>query len=207
MYIPDGYILAAYRYQLDVDPEPMVITCGHALNTPVLGATGDDFASDLNGLHLNNMTFDERGQAWTYLGVELQYRPTTGGDLLYGEAPVTSVGTRNADPLPANNAMLVKKSSATAARKKQGRMFFPMAYLSEVEVNRAGAIDASRAIVVQTMLDAWYDACVATNNPAQAATNYIPVVLRKDNVSGPPTIVSQFVLENLIATQRRRLRR
>lgn len=206
-YVPPGYIQAAYRYALDVDPEPMVITCGHSIDQPALGATGDDFATDLSTQHLNSLVFNERGIAWTYLGVELQWRPAGGGDLLYGEAVASSVGTRNADPLPANCAMLVRKASATAARKKQGRFFFPMAYLSEVDVARNGVIAAARQITVQTMLDGWFNSVQTIGGGGIGAVGYPPVVLRKDAVSGPPTLVSSFALEPLIATQRRRLRR
>ncbi len=208
-YVATGYIQANYLYRLVGDSELMAITCGHFGTPGAATPTPDEIALDLSNRHLNALTFDERSVNYVFEGTDIYWRPSA-ATLLFGSNRVSSAGTRAAASMTQNVAMLATKVTAGASRRRQGRFFFPPAYVAEADVDQLGNISAARILDVQAMLTSWHDGLTSLIPPPASPNvfdSYPPVVLRPDAAAGAPTTVSSFRLESIVATQRRRLRR
>lgn len=118
-------------------------------------------------------------------------------------------GAENYNPSqPPNVACLVKKSTAVGGRKNRGRMFFPW-MLASADVNEGGTIDGGKVAYLQNLFTLFLSDLVAGNVPMTIAN-------RTFNQPNPPHHVTAItathnvttlLVENLVATQRRRLGR
>jgi hypothetical protein len=191
LLIPEGYAQASFRFALNADPEEMFVTCGFALagSTPTILANdcADAMWAALNG---GAACCDQ----YTFRGVRLRVGP--GPPYALTEAPRNLVGTWSVAPLPQNVAILVRKNTASAGREHRGRMYFPPILAGEGDVSANGMISS----VLQAGIAPFMAALFA---------NLDPVILHDAAQLGgapAPTPITQFVLDQRVATQRRRLR-
>jgi hypothetical protein len=129
-----------------------------------------------------------------------------------GESPYgPSRGTAAVSSLPPNCAQLVRKLTGLGGRKNRGRFYWPW-FLNEGSVDEAGSVDAAWTTGTQTAFDAWFTQGNVTGDGRMVIANKVYGV---DPVTGKPVVtavnigpeVTSLVVDNRIATQRRRLDR
>jgi hypothetical protein len=202
LIIPPGFAQASYVMSLDGDSEPIVVTCGHELDS-ASGANVDDIADDLFGAFATTV-LPEVANVYT-LEYVAAYVGQDAADSLVVISGVPAVqGGSAALPLPQNCALLVRKRTDLAGRRGRGRLYLPG--LPENQVDGAGNVADAHRAGMQALFDDWYDALTV----AVGARYYPPVVLHRSEGAGiepAPTPITTFVVEGKIATQRRRLRK
>jgi hypothetical protein len=103
--------------------------------------------------------------------------------------------------MPQNCAVLVQKRTSTPGRRGRGRLYWPG--LLESEVDAVGTLTASVVTRMNTMLNSWKATITASPQLGQ------PVLFHSAGatpVPGPSNITS-FTVSQVMATQRRRLRK
>lgn len=123
-----------------------------------------------------------------------------GGENLVAVGSTTSVGNRVISTVSPNVAVLVRKRTARGGRRGRGRMYVPWA-AQDSAVDEAGTINPTEMGLLQ---GAFADFLTALN--ANAADMYL---LHNEGLSTPgaPNLVTTLSVDNLVATQRRRLGR
>lgn len=202
LIIPPGFAQAAFKFDLNGDPEPIVTTCGVSVS-----AWGGDFQAAANACR------DRWAAAWPAASMSNQFRfrgvtlrvGQDGAPPLIFEADADIVGLGAATVLPQNCALLVRKRTASAGRRNRGRFYVPIFGILESAVSQIGVISGGDVSGQQTGWDAFHTAL--TSGGAHPLT---PVILHSDGgvtAPGAPTVITSFHVEPIIATQRRRLRR
>jgi hypothetical protein len=191
--IPNGFAQIAYRFALSGDPDVMVSTVGVdlAANTGSDQTNVDTLADQFMATFPVTAIF----AGWTFLGVSA--RVGVGGTSHVAvEAPRVHAGTATGATPPQNCSVLVKKFSAAAGRRGRGRMYLPPFNLAESSVSAAGILDATSLANQQLGLDLW----LGSDWQFYILHDSLPSSLA-------PTPITQFTVDRMIATQRRRLRR
>lgn len=115
------------------------------------------------------------------------------------EAPASIDGESSSPRLPPNCALLVEKVTSRRGRRARGRNFWPLA-MFESQVSPTGSLDPSG---IQELFDDFFTE-LTTRGLA-------PVILQGDTgvtpPLSPPPNVTRFVVDPVIGTQRRRMRR
>lgn len=203
LLIPVGFAHAVYEFRLTDDPEPIVTTMGHDLT----GVSGGDYTEVANRLF--NAFFDSFettiNNAYALTGVSLYVGQDGGPPAVFesteAEAPFTLTG----NALPQNCAVLMRKRTSLAGRRGRGRCYIPG--ILEASVDSKGLIAPASVDAWQASADQWMDWLDGTE-PGSVA--YPPVVLHRSEGIGeepPPTPVLLFQIDEILATQRQRLRR
>lgn len=134
-----------------------------------------------------------QGTAITLREIKVKNGPTDTGP----EATISvgEPGTDAGNTLPPNSAVLVKKLTALGGRMHTGRMFFPGA--TETQTDGAGKLTTSALSDYQDGFDAFFTAMSGGD---------LPVALLHTDATTPDLLTS-FQVMQLMASQRRRLRR
>ncbi len=119
------------------------------------------------------------------------------------EFPINVAGSASWESPPPNTAVLVQKRTGRAGRNQRGRMYIPPTVVSETLVDTLGVIDNTKLGLLNAQ---W-----AGFRTSMVAADYTPYLLHggtkaNPTVAPPPTLVTSFLVEPLVATQRRRLR-
>ncbi len=199
LVIPNQFGVLTLRWIAENDPEEMVSTLGYG----AFGTNPDDVVAIAAGFNSDwkaafpASAFSSR---YTYKGVRIQHRPAAGGDLIEAEITENIVGTGTSNPLPSNTALLVRKTSSIGGRKHKGRMYIPPWWLPEVNIDSNGRMISVDVASLQTRFTAFFDATLLQTEP-----NVAPVVLHSAAIT-PPTVIEALVVQDQVATQRRRMR-
>ena len=113
------------------------------------------------------------------------------------EAAVANTGGQAGAACPPNVCILVRKQLPNLSAKFSGRLFWPG--VSENQVDDAGTI--STAALNQ------YNAAFDTFHGELISAGVDPAVFSNSDLVSPVTIVSDFIVQSRVATQRRRMRR
>lgn len=186
--IPAGYAQAIYEFQRSGDADPYNVIFGVDISSDpdlaaVRGRLTDAFVTNL-APQMNN------AQTLTLVTVQ------TAGQI--ESLAVNVPGEVAAQDLPPNCAVLVSKTTNFRGRATRGRNYWP-GFIAEGSVNGLGEIDADDLAGLQDAFANW---------GAELVLEGYPVVILHDETSPitAPTLVTNFVVRPLIATQRRRLR-
>lgn len=123
-------------------------------------------------------------------------------DTSTGLATASLAGT-NSNPMPPPNvSVLVAKRTTARGRRGQGRNFWPQ--LVQVgALSERGLLDATVLNNLQDIFDDFREALIASD--------LTPCILQNDEgqtpALDPPPSVTRFVVDGMVSTQRRRLRR
>jgi hypothetical protein len=125
---------------------------------------------------------------------------TASGEPIVGIHAVNLQGAGDNNPAPPNVATLINKQSARGGRRGRGRMFIPW-WQDEAEIDGSGTITPASVIQRQAFIQKFFDTLAAGGVPM--------VLLHADGKTapGPPDRVTSVVVQNRVATQRRRLGR
>lgn len=199
--IPPGYLQARYILRLAGDPEDMITTLGHRTRPDTTPNEQAENLFDIASAASCPFQAANMYPNWSFIGVDV-YIGQDGGPEVIGSHRETITGSRAAaDQLPNNCALLVQKRTELAGRRNRGRFFIPPAFLGEAGVNNNGVIATPTLAGYQTNFNAWMAALLTIEGDA-----YEPVILHSESPS-TPTPVTSFVVQPVIATRRRRLRR
>lgn len=114
-----------------------------------------------------------------------------------GEHQVETVGTKPGEAAPPQVALLVRKNSALGGRKGRGRLYLPPAFVAETDITQQGTISSSPYGTLRTTVNSTLTALNASS---------YPVRLLHSTASPGPSAVTQWSLQQVVATQRRRIR-
>lgn len=131
---------------------------------------------------------------WLWGPVEVSLGPSTAP--ISGQGTSSAVGGAVITSTPANFSVLVQKRTATGGRRGRGRNYW-MAAADESSVSEGGEWDPASVANFQTAMDDFL---------TELNTNGVPMVLLH-NDGGTPSPVTALVVQQLGATQRRRMRR
>ncbi len=189
--VPDGYGSLAYLWSLTGDSEVMATTIG--VKWDAFNPSPQACASLKAQQFVDATPVGTFSSAWTFKGCELR----TGGAGVPGGvfvAPKAHTGTAVVQTLPQNCSFLLRKLSNLAGRRGRGRMYWPCFLGEESQVDNAGNIPEP----TRTNIDSYFDQALPGDD-FYILHNTLPSVLA-------PTLITDFVLDGKIATQRRRLR-
>jgi hypothetical protein len=200
LIIPPGYLHAVYQFTCTGDPEVMVTTCGHEIDT-ASGANNDDAPDDLMTAFGSSMM---TGLSADYTLVGVTCYIGNDGPVIVAESSGASVpGGVSQNAAPPNVAILMRKRTDLAGRRGRGRFYIP-GVLNDVYASN-GLLTTGQVDALTVDANAFYaDLTVSVGNRF-----YPPVVLHRSEGIGdepPPTPVTQFTIEQRLATQRGRLR-
>jgi len=202
LVIPPGFAALSLQFRHTEDPEPWYVTFG----VDISDAGGDTTAigtAAMSAFHQHVMP-----QFSNLVSL-------TGVDVVVGQdgpdpvrAFVASTTLRNGSEvgqkLPQNCALLVRKNTALGGRRNRGRYFLP-GILNEAQVTATGIVDPGSVAIYQTQQGLF----LADLADGLGGVPSIPMVLLHSqglSVVPEPTPVTTLSVDNLIATQRRRLR-
>lgn len=199
MPTPVGYAHFLIEIDLDNDEDAFAVT--HGLQTDLASASAVEHC---------NKVMSAFGGAWdqvlsnnAQVSRAIGYFGQDGTDDLIVESDLVAIpGTSAGAKLPQNCAALVKKRTGLGGRKNRGRVYIPNV-LNEAEVSDTGVITGSTVVNFQTYADQWFVNVTGTVGGLYPATPM--VILHRDGSA--PTAVTQLVMDPVLATQRRRLRR
>jgi len=191
--IPSGFGLASLAFKRTGSSKTAHITFG-------FDCGGDATVSHAAALKVlwegTGMPFEASNMysQWTYTGCNTLQREDL--DLFSFTFETNTVGTRTGNMLPPQTAILVKKSTSFAGKSNRGRFYVPPVFVSETAIDDSGVMDNTTLASLQAKFD---DALAA-----MATANLNMQILHEG--AGAPREVSALAVENLVATQRRRLR-
>jgi hypothetical protein len=197
--IPAGFAEATYRYTLAGDPQVMTVSVG-------VDHDGSVDAETLAGnlyVPMGVWVGSAWGSDYALTGVSVVMN--VGGVLTEGEVNVITPGVAATNHPVQNTALLIRKVSGLAGRANRGRWYMPPGRLAEVDVNNFGLIDAVDLATIQGEVDS----LLLDLETAGGVDNL--VILHSEVPPGvpsivPPTEITNLVVEQTVATQRRRLR-
>jgi hypothetical protein len=199
LILPLGYAQVIHSLRLTGDPEPMIVTYGIELSDQ--GNEPAVIAANLGGSFGTNLMPALSNQLNHFLTtVRMGTVANVAGAT--GVAPANNFGSEVGNLVPQNSAFLVKKVTNGAGKRNQGRMYFPG--VPEAAVSNIGVLpDSGVRTNLRNAIVAW----LLSIQGGVDADNM--VVLHSEGLSAtpPPTVVTSLILDDVIATQRRRLRR
>lgn len=190
LVVPPGFVQLAYRFSLTGDPEEMVTTIGAAYEGSMenfLTARVNDF---LDGWPTSQIII-----GWTFKGIS-GYFGQDGGPPVVVHDDQNDAGLLDQSAPPQNVAVLVRKRTLLGGRKNRGRMYLPPFMMSEGSLAANGVMTSG----MQTEIQA------ETNLAFPGDVDW--VLFHDDSSPAPhtPTPISSLSVDQVVATQRRRLR-
>lgn len=204
LIIPPGFAAIALEFRHTADPDPWYVTFG-VDSTEFGGDTGElaKACADCYFFNFNTLMSDET----TLSGVQVVVGQDGVEPVRAFHPQVGMTGNSSGEKLPQNCAALIRKNTALGGRRNQGRMFLP-GILDENEVNQVGVI-ASFSVSAFQVAAAAMLADLTSGEQAGATPVPSPMYLLHSEGGStlpPPTIVTSLTADNVISTQRRRLR-
>jgi hypothetical protein len=193
LQIPNGFALVSYKFALIGDAEPMYTTVG--MDFAAMAGGDQENANLAADQLLNGYTAAQIITGWTYLGVVCKVGIPAGQTVTI-EAPRAVVGQSGEQSPPNNCALLVRKRTAVAGRRGAGRMYIPPFGVGEGGITASGAFPGADLAYHQARINGWFNLVY----PWYLLHDELPVPMN-------PTLISSFVVDARVATQRRRLRR
>lgn len=195
--IPSGYGSARFVFQNDESSKEVGFTLG--FNPP--GDLDTDYSGGLYDMFSNDAcpgADDHMITGWSFIGVDTLQRDDT--DLYSFQYRQTIAGSITGSAIPANCAVLIKKSSSLAGKQNRGRLYCPGIWPTEGSVDGGGNIQGAQV----TQMQGWWTAFFDLFGTPEFADIGSPVILHDG--AGTPAPIGALTVQPLIATQRRRLR-
>lgn len=193
--VPIDNVQSALRWTSTGDSEEMISTLGFRDDGGA--ASLDLMAEDIYDAAISSFTGAAKMlSGWQFQGVKVQ-KAVGGGAFATGEHSVTVAGTSGGGSVPSNTGLLVRKITGQAGRAGVGRMYLPPAILDESVVNNNGVLTPAAQVAYQINVSAFFGALVAAGLQ--------PVLFHSTQPLS--TVITQLLVDNQVATQRRRMRR
>lgn len=207
--IPAGFAHVAVEMRMTGDPQPWYCTFGVDLpigiNSPLDQANGIHYAwtITLGSLQSSLMTINT---------VVLKIGQTDGPPTMAYSDRGAFTGAAAHNMLPQNCALLVDKLTALGGRRNRGRMYVP-GILQEGHVDHIGGIDTNHYTELTTAVNTFFlyisEGIEAGTDPlVEPEVDATPMVILHHDTVTPiaPTPVTSLRVQQVISTQRKRLR-
>lgn len=198
--IPNQYGIATFKVRYTPMTRDMSITLGY--RDTLAADDANAAATFLRGKAVaagSIFAAAAMSTSWQFLGCTTLQRSTAG--VLMAGADLTAVTGTVAAPTnvqPVYLPFVVSKKTAFAGKRYQGRMYYPMMYLAETDVDPGGTITAGLVASLQTVWNTFY-------NSLWPADIYPPFLLHElGGVVPLPTRVTSFLVRPVNGVQRRR---
>lgn len=194
--IPAGHADVSVQLRLAGLNRPSFITFG--MSTPF---TEPDLLAEFVAAKVNNTSSLKAILSSSASIADVTVRLSLdGGEPLVGSATVNSPGIGNTASPPPNVAVLVHKRTARGGRRGRGRIFLPWC-VHESNIDAAGILNTDGITFTQTAMNAMLTGLADEGNAM--------VLLHSTGATTPgdPNEVTSLVVQNLVASQRRRLGR
>ena len=193
--IPENHMLVAIEHRHSASLRSAMVTFGvrdiSSSQTPVVTLSNayNAYAAAIRPTIDSNVTFTR--------GIGTIQLP--GGEYASVEVSGTTAGTGSTDRLPPNCAVLLRKITDRPGRTGRGRMCLPWA-VGEAEVGETGVLTGGAVTAIQALADDF--------EVELTAVDLEHVLLHTATAPGgtTPSAVTGLQVQNLIGTQRRRLR-
>lgn len=194
MEIPEGYFNTRYIFTCQGVTEEMSFAIG---GQAAPGDSASLIAFNCYDSALTTIIPSAAGilLGWTFVGT--QTTRTIAGEPQVGEWNGPLAGTGVGDGVIVNSAVLVKKTTASGGRKNRGRCYVPPYGENNGDIDTAGNMLPAHRDALQSNWEAF--------NAALSDNGVPPWLLHSDPVA-VPTPIQSFVVQGLLATQRRRMR-
>lgn len=193
MIIPTGFAQVNFRFTGPGAPTGAEVTCG--LNRSGYAGTPSDAATDLYTVWNNSWRQIQTNQV-VLSEVLVKFGPNATGPS--GTASGSSAGVLTVQGTSPAVSLLVQKTTLSGGRAGRGRCFMPGC--SEPDTSSGGAVDSAYLSAAQGYWDDFHDQLVALD--------LLPALLHgADSPILTPTQIEAFVVQAVVATQRRRQRR
>ncbi len=191
--IPAGFAQVNWIFAGSSCPTGAEVTLG--LGGAGLGGSAGAVAALLTAIWDDNMQ-DVQVATCFHTGTLLKKGPNaTGASALHAAGTIGTLGVAGIAP---NVALLVNKATDEGGRAGRGRFYMPG--MTEPDTSQGGLVDEAYLTAAQTAADDMYAALVAAD--------LVPVVLHgATSPIATPSTITEFQVQALVATQRRRLRR
>lgn len=192
MNIPTGYAQINHFFSGIAYPRGAQITYGlHRTGASEVAAMAEEAHSFVNSAFHSFWPTN-----LTLVKTRCKWGPTETGP--FAEFSDAIAGANAEAPDAPQVAVLITKETALGGRTNRGRFFLPG--LAESMTNSGGVIASATVADLGTRCDGWLTAI-------EAGTNMDHMVLLHNLVEETPTDVTALVVQQLVATQRRRLRK
>jgi hypothetical protein len=191
LVIPPGFAQALYIFGLLNDPQDMVCTVG--VDMDALDSDPNVAAAEVSSWFTAGFPAAAINEAYTFKGTKLLIGQD-GGPPVIGEAPTGYEGTAGQGSMTQNVAILVKKTTSLGGRSGRGRMYLPPFMVEEVEMTPQGTFGSGLLAAVQARVSDWF-----------FAGTYV-LLHDEESPTVTPTPITGFIVDDRVATQRRRLR-
>lgn len=220
--IPAGDAVASLEFMFDNDPEPMYCTIGLRAAVAPLDASHAErlfSAWRQNGLTRQVSSAQLRGAI-------VRVQQDGGGTVVYEHRPAAPVnGGTVASGFPSNVAVIAEKLTARAGRRGRGRLFVPG--IPDTDADNAGVLSSSAVTGWNTVLLGFHQNLLGqTGGGTLEGADVVPLlfhgptttttrttgpgtrtVTTTEGAPGPlPDVITGFSVDNMVGTQRRRLR-
>lgn len=205
LQVPSEMWLVKLRWRLVGDPQEMISTIGVKGSEPgdrPINEVAEAVAKAWSGAFAAGTLT----AGWTFVGADAQQGAAP--DLVaVGSYDNPIAGTNSAGSPSSNCSMLVHKKTLLAGRHNSGRMFVPPGYLSETGITPTGALDTGALAGLQSNMNEFFAALTDTSTTeGSPPTSFLPVLYHAA-AGMAPTLISSLVVDPLLATIRRRMRR
>lgn len=191
--IPEGFAQVLQRMRLGGADRDYLVTYGVSLESGASVA----MANSLHSAFALNWD-DVLSDSYTMPGCIVREGTGSGDPITWESTNSAIVGAITSGVFPPNTAVLVKKTTASGGRRNRGRMFIP-AVISEAGVNNSGQIDPAFLAARQTIADDFLDDTIGVTGVGN-------MVILHSEAPSTPTTVTSLIVDQTVATQRRRLR-
>jgi hypothetical protein len=131
---------------------------------------------------------------------------TDGVEDIVGSSPTVVPCTRALNSLPANCATLVHKTTARGGRRGRGRFYIPWS-ASNTGTGEGGVLGSSDVTAVQNAVNSWRTDVATRVGPLVLLHRASAIGTQHPTTPGPPNVITNMIVDPLVATQRRRLGR
>jgi hypothetical protein len=199
-YLPPGYLDCALGIQRDDDPDPYSITFGAEIDTtPWTQANNDELATSCTNVLLAILS---DASQFTSLSTKVG----SDGEGPIFESTIDEVGLRSGDLGTPNTASLWRKNTGLGGRHNRGRWYWPS--VPQSNMTASGIMTQGETDFEQDFAGYFLDVLQGTDgsNPTNTSNLVLIHSPRSGEATPTPTAVTTFVVQRLLATQRRRLR-
>jgi len=208
--IPPGFGHVIHSVKLASDPEPMAVTFGFGLNNTVDTPAEADAVCNACAVIFHDDVMPHMSTQYSLIQTEMQYRyvgDTLATPIRVSVSALSGAGASTDAPAPQNCAILVQKRTGVGGRRGRGRLYLQSPLEASVDAN--GTLVSSYHSALQTMANTWLsDLAGIADGLGGMHLLHSTTLAIPDPVDLPvPYQVTTLVVDPIIATQRRRLRR
>lgn len=197
--IPVGHADVAWIFSLINDPEPIMTTFSMDFPTEPTVAN----ANSLHNIFATRFAPVISNQ-YQLESVHILYQADANNQIAVDSDAVAIQMQGTGTPLPQNCTYLIRKRTMFAGRKNRGRMYIPG--VAEASVSSTGELATADLANVQTRATGFLADISAIGVP-ELIHSCSHLITEPPCVPGSPTTVISLQVDDVIGTQRRRLRR